>query len=60
MHGAGESRRDQRRKDLAVLRRFAAVGTLPSALFNERCPLGASWVFSVQPMLRPDYLPPDN
>jgi hypothetical protein len=29
------------------------VATLPSALFNERFSLGASWVFSFQPVLPP-------
>jgi hypothetical protein len=39
--------------------RAAAVATLPSALFDERfCSLGASWVFSFQPVLPPDYRPP--
>jgi len=39
-------------------RRVATVATLPSALFNERfCSLGASWVFSFQPVLPPDYRP---
>src|SRR5258708_7018249 len=34
------------------------VATLPSALFVERfCSLGASWVFSFQPVLPPDYRP---
>jgi hypothetical protein len=40
-------------------RRVATVATLPSALLIERfCSLGASWVFSVQPVLPPDYRPP--
>jgi len=26
----------------------ASVATLPSALLDERCSLGASWVFSIQ------------
>jgi len=35
-----------------VLRRVAPVATLPSALFDERFgALGASWVFSFQPVL---------
>jgi hypothetical protein len=34
------------------------VATLPSAFFNERLSLGASWVFSVQPVLPPVYRPP--
>jgi len=34
------------------------VATLPSALFDERFSLGASWAFSVQPVLPPDYRPP--
>jgi len=39
-------------------RRVTTVATLPSALFKERfCPLGASWVFSFQPVLPPDYRP---
>src|SRR6185436_10451944 len=34
------------------------VATLPSALFEERLSsLGASWVFSFQPVLPPDYRP---
>jgi len=34
--------------------RAATVATLPSALFDERvCSLGASWVFSFQPVLPP-------
>jgi len=34
--------------------RVATVATLPSALFDERfCSLGASWVFSFQPVLPP-------
>ena len=39
-------------------RRVATVATLPSALFKERfVALGASWVFSFQPVLPPDYRP---
>src|SRR5882762_8065596 len=39
--------------------RVATVATLPSALFVERfCALGASWVFSFQPVLPPDFRPP--
>src|SRR5271166_5037259 len=39
-------------------RRATTVATLPSALFKERfCSLGASWVFSFQPVLPPDYRP---
>jgi hypothetical protein len=35
-------------------RRVTTVATLPSALFHERfCSLGASWVFSFQPVLPP-------
>src|SRR5438046_9970280 len=35
------------------------VATLPSALFDERVfSLGASWVFSFQPVLPPDCRPP--
>jgi hypothetical protein len=37
---------------LFLPRRVAAVATLPSALFDERFgSLGASWVFSFQPVL---------
>jgi hypothetical protein len=37
-------------------RPVATVATLPSALFVERfCSLGASWVFSFQPVLPPDF-----
>src|ERR1700687_375827 len=39
-------------------RRVATVATLPSALFMERFSLGASWVFSFQPVLPPDFRPP--
>jgi hypothetical protein len=35
----------------------ATVATLPSALFVERFSLGASWVFSFQPVLPPDFRP---
>ena len=42
---------------LFLPRRVATVATLPSALFNERFSLGASWVFSFQPVLPPDYRP---
>jgi hypothetical protein len=35
------------------LRRVATVATLPSALFDERFSLGASWAFSFQPVLPP-------
>jgi hypothetical protein len=42
---------------LFLPRRVATVATLPSALFNERFSLGASWVFSSQPVLPPDYRP---
>src|ERR1017187_4736508 len=38
-------------------RRVATVATLPSAPFEERFSLGASWVFSFQPVLPPDYRP---
>jgi hypothetical protein len=38
-------------------RRVAPVATLPSALFDERFSLGASWVFSFQPVLPPVYRP---
>jgi len=38
--------------------RVATVATLPSALFDERFgSLGASWVFSFQPVLPPVYRP---
>ena len=38
--------------------RVATVATLPSALFDERLSsLGASWVFSFQPVLPPDCRP---
>ena len=41
-----------------VLRRVATVATLPSALFDERFgALGASWVFSFQPVLPSVYRP---
>ena len=36
----------------------STVATLPSALFDERFSLGASWAFSFQPALLPDYRPP--
>jgi hypothetical protein len=36
---------------LFLPRRVATVATLPSALFKERASLGASWVFSFQPVL---------
>jgi len=39
-------------------RRVATVASLPSALFMERFSLGASWVFSFQPVLPPDFRPP--
>src|SRR5438067_10819305 len=47
---------------LFVTRFFSAelptVATLPSALFDERVfSLGASWVFSFQPVLPPDCRP---
>src|SRR5271166_5294891 len=35
------------------LRQVATVATLPSALFGEPLSLGASWVFSFQPVLPP-------
>ena len=35
-----------------------AVATLPSALSMSESSLGASWVFSFQPVLPPDYRPP--
>src|ERR1035441_6547809 len=39
-------------------RRVATVATLPSALFvSDFVSLGASWVFSFQPVLPPDYRP---
>jgi len=41
---------------LFLPRRVATVATLPSALFEERFgSLGASLVFSFQPVLPPDY-----
>jgi hypothetical protein len=39
------------------LSRAASVATLPSALFVERLSLGASWVYSIQEVLLPDYRP---
>ena len=43
---------------LFLPRRVVTVATLPSALFDERFgSLGASWVFSFQPVLPPDYRP---
>jgi hypothetical protein len=43
---------------LFLSRRVATVATLPSALFAERfASLGASWVFSFQPMLPSVYRP---
>jgi hypothetical protein len=42
----------------ALPSRVAIVATLPSALFGERfCSLGASWVFSFQSVLPPDFRP---
>ena len=38
--------------------RAATVATLPSALSVSDSSLGASWVFSFQPVLPPDYRPP--
>jgi hypothetical protein len=35
----------------------ASVATLPSALFVERWSPGASWVYSIQSVLLPDYRP---
>ena len=35
----------------------ASVAILPSALFGERFSLGASWVYSFQQVLLPDYRP---
>src|ERR1700686_1735393 len=43
---------------LFSLCRVATVATLPSALYDERFSLGASWVFSFQPVLPPDFRPP--
>ena len=37
--------------------RAASAAILPSALFGERCSLGASWAFSFQSVLPPDYRP---
>jgi hypothetical protein len=45
------------RKPFLLSRVFATVAILPSALFNERCSLGASWAFSFQPVLLPDWRP---
>jgi hypothetical protein len=43
---------------LFLASRVATVATLPSALFDERlCSLGASWVFSFQPVLPSVYRP---
>ena len=43
---------------LFLSRRVATVATLPSALFDERFgSLGASWVFSFQPVLPSVYRP---
>ena len=39
------------------LSQAASVATLPSALFVERWSLGASWVYSIQSVLLPDYRP---
>src|ERR1035437_6870459 len=40
-------------------RRGATVATLPSALsLSDFVSLGASWVFSFQPVLPPDFRPP--
>src|SRR5215470_5684065 len=36
----------------------AAVATLPSAVVVEHFLLAASWVFSFQPVLQPDFRPP--
>jgi len=42
-----------------LLCQVTTVATLPSALFDERfVSLGASWAFSFQPVLPPDYRPP--
>ena len=44
--------------DKVFYRRVATVATLPSALFDERFgSLGASWVFSFQPVLPSVYRP---
>jgi hypothetical protein len=37
--------------------RAASVAILPSALFCERLSLGASWAYSFQQVLLPDYRP---
>jgi hypothetical protein len=37
--------------------RTASAAILPSALFDERFSLGASWAFSFQWVLPPDYRP---
>ena len=58
---AGRSQGDSFWHCLATLflsGRVATVATLPSALFDERfASLGASWVFSFQPVLPPVYRP---
>ena len=58
---AGRSQGDSFWHCLATLflsGRVATVATLPSALFEERfASLGASWVFSFQPVLPPVYRP---
>jgi hypothetical protein len=42
---------------LFPLSQAASVATLPSALFVERWSLGASWVYSIQKVLLPDFRP---
>ena len=41
-------------KVFSSFRRVATVAILPSALCDERFSLGASWAFSLQPVLPPD------
>jgi hypothetical protein len=40
-----------------AISRAASVAFLPSALFAERFSLGASWAYSFQQVLLPDYRP---
>jgi hypothetical protein len=42
---------------LFLFSRAASVAILPSALFCERWSLGASWAYSFQQVLLPDYRP---
>ena len=43
--------------NLFPVSRAASVAILPSALFCERCSLGASWAYSFQQVLLPDNRP---